>query len=128
MTPDEVRMLDNNLALLFIRGERPLVDEKYDLLKHPNIRYTTDGNARPYEHGGKQYVVASMSFVENPFEFEQSNFEMALKFYLMRRYKPFSKSQRRNYIMNIFRKKPNKETHSLKLGQKGKRHLRYMQQ
>ena len=52
MTPDEVRMLDNNLALLFIRGERPLVDEKYDLLKHPNIRYTTDGNARPYEHGG----------------------------------------------------------------------------
>ena len=79
MTPDEVRMLDNNLALLFIRGERPLVDEKYDLLKHPNIRYTTDGNARPYEHGGKQYVVASMSFVENPFEFEQSNFEMAFE-------------------------------------------------
>ena len=45
----------------------------------PNIRYTTDGNARPYEHGGKQYVVASMSFVENPFEFEQSNFEMAFE-------------------------------------------------
>ena len=43
MTPDEVRMLDNNLALLFIRGEAPLMDEKYDLLKHPNIKYTTDG-------------------------------------------------------------------------------------
>ena len=42
MTPDEVRMLDNNLALLFIRGEAPLMDEKYDLLKHPNIKYTTD--------------------------------------------------------------------------------------
>lgn len=43
MTPDEVRMLDNNLALLFIRGEAPLMDEKYDLLKHPNVKYTTDG-------------------------------------------------------------------------------------
>ena len=34
-----------NLALLFIRGEAPLMDEKYDLLKHPNIKYTTDGGA-----------------------------------------------------------------------------------
>ena len=42
LTPDEVRMLDNNLALLFIRGEAPLMDEKYDLLKHPNVKYTTD--------------------------------------------------------------------------------------
>ena len=48
MTPDEVRMLDNNLALLFIRGEAPLMDEKYDLLKHPNIKYTTD--AVSYTH------------------------------------------------------------------------------
>ena len=52
MTPDEVRMLDNNLALLFIRGEAPLMDEKYDLLKHPNIKYTTDGGAPVYSHGG----------------------------------------------------------------------------
>lgn len=28
MTPDEVRMLDNRYALLFIRGERPILDEK----------------------------------------------------------------------------------------------------
>ena len=35
LTPDEVRMLDNRYALLFIRGERPIVDEKYDLMKHP---------------------------------------------------------------------------------------------
>ena len=39
MTPDEVRMLDNRLALLFIRGEPPLMDEKYELLKHPNVKY-----------------------------------------------------------------------------------------
>lgn len=32
MTPDEVRMLDNKYALLFIRGERPIQDLKYDIL------------------------------------------------------------------------------------------------
>ena len=51
MTPDEVRMLDNRYALLFIRGERPVMDEKFDLLKHPNVAFTTDGGAPPYEHG-----------------------------------------------------------------------------
>ena len=51
MTPDEVRMLDNQYALLFIRGERPIRDFKYDILKHPNIRYTTDGGAPAYKHG-----------------------------------------------------------------------------
>ena len=43
MTPDEVRLLDNNYALCFIRGERPIKDYKYDILKHPNIALTTDG-------------------------------------------------------------------------------------
>ena len=61
MTPDEVRMLDNNLALLFIRGEAPLMDEKYDLLKHPNIKYTTDGGAPVYSHGGTENAVADMT-------------------------------------------------------------------
>ena len=51
MTPDEVRLLDNRYALLFIRGERAVMDEKYDLLKHPNIAYTTDGGTEPYIHG-----------------------------------------------------------------------------
>ena len=60
LTPDEVRMLDNNLALLFIRGEPPLMDEKYDLLKHPNIKYTTDGGAPVYAHGGTENAVADM--------------------------------------------------------------------
>ena len=61
MTPDEVRMLDNNLALLFIRGEAPLMDEKYDLLKHPNVKYTTDGGAPAYTHGGTEYAVAGLT-------------------------------------------------------------------
>lgn len=47
LQPDEVRMLDNQNALLFIRGERPILDAKYDLMKHPNIRYTEDGGAGP---------------------------------------------------------------------------------
>ncbi len=51
LTPDEVRMLDNQYAILFIRGERPVKDLKYDILKHPNVALTTDGKAKPYLHG-----------------------------------------------------------------------------
>ena len=51
MLPEEVRMLDNRFALLFVRGESAVMDEKYDLMKHPNISFTTDGGAEPYEHG-----------------------------------------------------------------------------
>ena len=51
MTPDEVRMLDNRYSLLFIRGERPVKDLKYDILKHPNIALTEDGGAAPFLHG-----------------------------------------------------------------------------
>jgi len=50
-TPDEVRMLDNRYALLFIRGERAVQDEKYDILRHPNIKLTADGGRPPYAHG-----------------------------------------------------------------------------
>ncbi len=50
MTPDEVRMLDNAKAIVLIRGERPVVDDKYDILHHPNIKRTEDGGAAPYIH------------------------------------------------------------------------------
>ena len=50
LQPDEVRMLDNQNALLFIRGERPILDAKYDLMKHHNIRYTEDGGAGPFNY------------------------------------------------------------------------------
>lgn len=50
MTPDEVRLLDNADALLFIRGEHPVRDRKYDLLRHPNLAGTADGAGRPYVH------------------------------------------------------------------------------
>lgn len=50
MTPDEIRMLPTNDALLFIRGESPVRDRKYNIKKHPNYRYTQDGGAKPYIH------------------------------------------------------------------------------
>lgn len=50
MTPDEIRMLPANDALLFIRGEKPVRDKKYDIKKHPNVRRTADGRAKPYIH------------------------------------------------------------------------------
>jgi type IV secretion system protein VirD4 len=49
--PDEVRMLDNRYALLFVRGERAVQDGKYDILRHPNIKLTVDGGMPPYVHG-----------------------------------------------------------------------------
>ena len=51
MTPDEVRMLENKYAILFIRGEEPIIDEKYNTFKHPNFKYTEDGHYKSYLHG-----------------------------------------------------------------------------
>lgn len=50
MTPDEVRMLNNKDAIVLIRGEPPVIDQKYDLMKHPNIRQSHSGSAFPYIH------------------------------------------------------------------------------
>ena len=66
MTPDEVRMLDNGYALLFIRGERPVVDLKYNILKHPNVRLTTDGQADAYIHGEPWDAGSSIELVYDP--------------------------------------------------------------
>ena len=65
MTPDEVRMLDNRYALLFIRGERPVEDLKFDILKHSNIALTTDGGAEPYRHGEDSISIAALSIDES---------------------------------------------------------------
>ncbi len=54
-------MLDNRYALLFIRGERPILDEKYDILKHPNVSLTKDGKTPPYEHGQTDRAVAGVT-------------------------------------------------------------------
>ena len=80
MTPDEVRMLDNQYALLFIRGERPIRDFKYDILKHPNVRFTTDGQGKPYIHGKDTRSIATLTLTPEllaqapEFEVEDHNY------------------------------------------------------
>ena len=63
LTPDEVRMLDNQYAILFIRGERPVLDFKYDILKHPNVALTADGKAGVYKHGEVKSDVATIELI-----------------------------------------------------------------
>ena len=62
LTPDEVRMLDNQFALLFIRGERPVKDLKYNLKEHPNASRTPIGGAKAYIHGNVDNSTGSISF------------------------------------------------------------------
>lgn len=67
LTPDEVRRLDNKNAIVLIRGEKPVIDEKYDILKHPNIQRTEDGGAPPYLHTPlRAFAADDLSFpIEN---------------------------------------------------------------
>lgn len=66
MTPDEIRMLPTKDALLFIRGEKPVRDKKYDIKKHPNVRRTADGRAKPYIHNPP---VPDYTLPDLPYEF-----------------------------------------------------------
>ena len=66
MTPDEIRMLPANDALLFIRGEKPVRDKKYNIKKHPNVRRTADGRAKPYIHNPP---VPDYTLPDLPYEF-----------------------------------------------------------
>lgn len=82
MTPDEVRMMDNRYALLFIRGERPIMDEKIDPFKHPNVKLSALGGAPVYEHGGTENAVATLSVTDADLnglpvlEIEETNYEL----------------------------------------------------
>lgn len=76
MTPDEVRMLDNKYAILFIRGERPILDFKYDIFKHPKFHFTEDGGAKPYLHNEVNKNIASISFLNIPID-DIEEFEMS---------------------------------------------------
>lgn len=68
LMPDEVRMLDNQFALLFVRGERPVKDLKFDILTHPNIKLTQDGKAEPFFHGdtsGAAFTIELTNAMDN---------------------------------------------------------------
>ena len=67
LMPDEVRMLDNRYALLFVRGERPVKDLKFDIMKHPDINLTEDGKGKPFIHGdtsGAAFTVELLGLAE----------------------------------------------------------------
>ncbi len=68
MTVDEVRKLDTNKAILFIRGEDPVIDRKYNLKRHPNIKLTLDGKAKPYIH--KPQGVPDYALPDLPYAFK----------------------------------------------------------
>lgn len=71
LTADEVRLLDNNYGLLFIKGERPIKDKKYDLLKHPRIKQTLDGGREPFIHGQASHYIDDWQNIllsNNPYE------------------------------------------------------------
>ena len=74
LTPDEVRMLDNRYCILFIRGTRPVMDEKYELMEHPAIRYTMDGGGPPYiHHGTVEPPIPGKPLFQTDFDNEKEN-------------------------------------------------------
>lgn len=79
LAPDEVRMLDNRYCILFIRGAPPVMDLKYDLMRHPNIRFSSDGGGPQYVHRRHLYTGAPLFAVRsfNPYniEKEETSFE-----------------------------------------------------
>ncbi len=77
LTPDEVRMLDNQYAILFIRGERPVLDFKYDILKHPNVDITADGKAGVYKHGEVKSDVATIELITDERAIKAQKLEVA---------------------------------------------------
>ena len=74
LTPDEVRMLDNRYCIRFIRGTRPVMDEKYELMEHPAIRYTMDGGGPPYiHHGTAEPPIPGEPLFQTDFDNEKEN-------------------------------------------------------
>lgn len=72
LTPDEVRMIDNNYEVVIIRGERAVMDKKFVLQKHRNIKFTEDGGAEPYE----KREVADFSDVDLHQDFDVDEIEV----------------------------------------------------
>lgn len=100
MTPDEVRLLDNKYALLFIRGERPVKDLKYDILKHPNVVFTTDGKGEAYVHGKTDKAIASIVVLDEDIEENEidTSFE---KQELLENYEILSEEELEEFIREV---------------------------
>ena len=96
LTPDEVRMLDNKYALLFIRGERPVLDLKFNLFEHKNVALSGLGKAKPYIHGGTENAIATLSFDYDNFESAQEIDEITSDYEIL------SEEELEKYIMEEF--------------------------
>lgn len=94
LTPDEVRLLDNSYALLFIRGERAIKDLKYDILKHPNVQLTADGSSDIYEHGKTDNVITNIEVMRN----RKTNEKEEGKIIIENRYLVLTSYQIENYL------------------------------
>ena len=99
MTPDEVRLLDNKYALLFIRGERPVKDLKYDILKHPNVALTTDGKGEPYIHGKVDKATASIIVLDE--DIEENEIDTFKKEQLLENYELLSEEELEEFIREV---------------------------
>lgn len=93
MTPDEVRLLDNKYAVLFIRGEKPIVDLKYDILKHPNVKLTTDGDGKPYIHGESDKSTGTILW-----DYDLENYEFDKTIKINPNYKLISEEEVEEYL------------------------------
>lgn len=83
ITPDEVRRLDDNHCILLIRGEMPIKDLKYNILKHPNIKLTEDGGAKPFIHGNTDEAVATIRLDMNIDNVDLSDYDQVLDEYIV---------------------------------------------
>lgn len=99
MTADEVRLLDNKYALLFIRGERPVKDFKYDILKHPNIAFTTDGKSKPYAHGKTDKAIGSIVVLDG--EIDKDEITTFDKKQLLENYELLSEEELEKFIREV---------------------------
>ena len=115
-------MLDNRYALLFVRGERPVMDLKYDILKHPNVKLTADGGKPPYIHGEPTQAVATLVFdgifLRTPKAWKPSALPMS--FCPMRTWKKYS-IYKEESPYETFQKNEKKATQKLPMGRKAKR-------
>lgn len=46
MSVDELAVMDGGKCICMVRGERPFLSNKFDLLKHPNYKYLSDADKR----------------------------------------------------------------------------------
>ena len=99
MTQDEVRMLDNKYAILFIRGERPIMDLKYDILKHPNVALTTDGKGEAYIHGKTDKATASIIVLDE--DIEENEIDTFKKEQLLENYELLSEEELEEFIREV---------------------------